>query len=98
MATDGQPGTFQKNDGIFVVPVDGPEGGYLRQFLSGPRGAEICGPEFTPNGTGLFCAVQLPGEGGTFTQPVSTWPDGRTPLRPSVVVITRERGRSCIGS
>jgi secreted PhoX family phosphatase len=98
IATDGQPGTFQKNDGIFAVPVEGPERGYLRQFLSGPRGAEICGPEFTPNGGALFCAVQHPGEGGTLTQPISTWPDGRTPPRPSVVVVTRERGRPGIGS
>ena len=98
IATDGQPGTFRKNDGIFVVPVEGPERGYLRQFLSGPRGAEICGPEFTPNGAGLFCAVQHPGEGGTFAQPASTWPDGIAPPRPSVVVVTREHGRPVIGS
>jgi len=98
IATDGQPGTFRKNDGIFAVPVQGPERGFLRQFLSGPRGAEICGPEFTPNGTTLFCAIQHPGEGGTLDQPTSTWPDGTTPPRPSVVVVTRERGNAVIGS
>lgn len=98
IATDGQPGTFQKNDGIFVVPVEGPERGYLRQFLSGPRGAEICGPEFTPSATALFCAVQHPGEGCSLAQPVSTWPDGGIPPRPSVVVVTGERGRPRIGS
>lgn len=98
MATDGQPGTFQKNDGIYAVPVEGPERGYLRQFLSGPRGAEICGPEFTPNNSALFCAVQHPGEGSTLAEPLSTWPDGAAPPRPSVVVVTRERGRPVIGS
>jgi uncharacterized protein len=40
IATDGQPGTIQKNDGVFAVPVEGTDRGFLRQFLSSPVGAE----------------------------------------------------------
>jgi len=89
IATDGQRRTLGKNDGIFAVPVDGPERGFVRQFLSGPGGAEICGPEFTPDFTTLFCAIQHPGSGGTLDAPVSPWPDGEQPPRPSVIAIRR---------
>ncbi|MEW6733289.1 MAG: PhoX family phosphatase, partial [Acidobacteriota bacterium] len=89
IATDGQPGTFKKNDGIYAVPVAGDERGFLRQFLSAPVAAEICGPEFTPNNETLFCAIQHPGEGGKVAAPISTWPDGTTPARPSVVAIVK---------
>jgi hypothetical protein len=75
------------------VPVDGPERGQLRQFMSAPLGAEVCGCEFTPDGTTLFLSVQHPGEGGTLARPVSDWPDGggRVP-RPSVIAIRRDDG------
>jgi secreted PhoX family phosphatase len=92
IATDGQPSTLQKNDGIYVVPVDGTERGYLRQFLSGPVGCELCGPEFASDFTTLFCAIQHPGEGGTLEKPVSTWPDGTTPPRPSVIAVVKTDG------
>lgn len=38
-------------------------------------------------------AIQHPGEGGTMTDPVSTWPDGpgRVP-RPAIVAIRKARG------
>jgi uncharacterized protein len=97
IATDGQTATFQKNNGIFAVPVEGPERGHVRQFLSGPVGCEICGPEFTPHFTTLFCAIQHPGEGGTLESPKSTWPDGTTPPRPSVIAIVKTDG-GVIGS
>ena len=46
IVTDGnQPG--DNNDGCFVCPTDGPERGQVRQFMSGPIGAEVCGCEFT---------------------------------------------------
>lgn len=72
IATDGQPGTLEYNDGLFAVPVDGPERGYLRQFFSSVVGSEVCGPEFTPDNTTLFLAIQHPGEGGTFEEQITS--------------------------
>ncbi|HEX7375300.1 MAG TPA: PhoX family phosphatase [Steroidobacteraceae bacterium] len=97
IVTDGkQP--HGRNNGTVAVPVAGPERGYLRQFMSGPVGAEICGCEFTPDGETLFLSIQHPGEGGTVRDPVSHWPDGNgLPPRPSVVAI-RKRGGGRIGS
>jgi hypothetical protein len=81
------------NDGAFVVPVDGPGRGRLRQFMSAPVGAEVCGCEFTPEGDTLFLSLQHPGEGGTVRDPVSDWPDGGgKPPRPSVVAIRKSGG------
>jgi secreted PhoX family phosphatase len=97
IATDGQPGTLQKADGIYAVPVEGPQRGFLRQFLSSPNASEVCGPEFTPDNRTLFCAIQHPGEGGTISAPVSTWPDGASPARPSVVAIQNDGGNRVIG-
>ena len=89
LATDGQPGTLGFNDAFHAVPVSGPERGHVQQFLSVPVGAEACGPELTPDNMTLFCAVQHPGEDGTLADPVSNWPDGDQPPRPSVVTIVK---------
>jgi uncharacterized protein len=86
------------NNGGFAVPIAGPERGLLRQFMSAPRGAEVCGCEFTPDGETLFMSIQHPGEGGTLESPVSDWPDGRNaPPRPGVIAI-RRRGGGRVGS
>jgi secreted PhoX family phosphatase len=87
IVTDGnQPG--DNNDGCFVVPTEGPERGQVRQFMSGPVGAEICGCEFAPDGASLFLTVQHPGEAGSAASPQSRWPDGGAAApRPSVVAI-----------
>jgi secreted PhoX family phosphatase len=79
------------------VPVEGPQRGFLRQFMSSPNASEVCGPEFTPDNRTLFCAIQHPGEGGTISAPVSTWPDGASPARPSVVAIQNSDGNRVIG-
>ncbi|HEX5138313.1 MAG TPA: PhoX family phosphatase [Planctomycetota bacterium] len=92
IATDGQRGSIGNNDGIFVVPTAGPERGRVRQFLSAPEGAEVCGPAFTSDGRTFFAAIQHPGEGGTVEKPSSRWPDGAGAPRPSVVAIRREDG------
>ncbi len=92
IATDGQGGTIGYNDALHMVPVEGPERGHVRQFFSSVAGSETCGPLFTPDNTSLFAAIQHPGEGGTFAEPVSTWPDGTVPPRPSVIVIQKEGG------
>lgn len=92
IVTDGaQP--RDTNDGCFACPTTGPERGYLRQFMSGPIGAEVCGCEFTPDDRTLFISIQHPGEGGTLKEPKSHWPDGGTSQpRPSVIAIRREDG------
>jgi secreted PhoX family phosphatase len=95
ISTDG--GTdFGFADGLWASDVTGPGRALSRAFFAGPRGAEITGPCFTPDGTSLFCSVQHPGEedGSTFDRPTTRWPDFKQgmPPRPSVVVITRSDG------
>jgi secreted PhoX family phosphatase len=94
IVTDGnQPGG--SNDGCFVCPTEGAERGKVRQFMSGPVGAEVCGCEFSPGGQTLFLSLQHPGEAGSATRPESSWPDGADAApRPSVVTIeASEPGR-----
>jgi secreted PhoX family phosphatase len=95
IATDGQPDTLGINDGVYAVPTQGLDRGHVRQFLSAVPGAEVCGPEFTPDNRTFFCAIQHPGDGGTFANPTSFFPDGKAPPRPSVIAIT---GRGKIGT
>ena len=92
ISTDGMPNSLPGNDGLFVTPVEGEERGYVRQFFSAVPGSEVSGPIFNTDDTALFLSVQHPGEGGSYEQPISTWPTGETPVRPSVVVITTEGG------
>jgi len=81
------------NNGCFVVPTTGPDRGLLKQILSAPVGAEVCGCEFTPDGTTLFLSIQHPGEGGTVENPVSHWPDGQgLPARSAVIAVSRDDG------
>lgn len=81
------------NNGCFVVPTSGPDRGLLKQVMSAPVGAEVCGCEFTPDGTTLFLSIQHPGEGGTVDKPVSHWPDGQgLPARSAVIAISRDDG------
>jgi len=94
IVTDGtQPG--DNNDGCFVCPTEGPERGRVRQFMSGPVGAEVCGCTFTADGGTLFLTLQHPGEAGSATTPQSHWPDGGAAApRPSLVAIEpKDRGR-----
>ncbi|MFP4440956.1 MAG: PhoX family protein [Chloroflexaceae bacterium] len=92
IATDGQPRTLEFNDALFGVPVSGPERGYLKQFFSSVAGSEVCGPEFTPDDTTLFLAIQHPGEGGTYDVPITSWPEESGPPRPSVLAIWADSG------
>jgi hypothetical protein len=101
IATDGQPTTFGMNDGIFAVPVEGQNRGFLRQFFSGVIGGEVASLRFGALDQSLFITIQHPGEPGTgpnsanssFETPTSVWPDGNTPPRPSVVVVTKQVGK-----
>jgi uncharacterized protein len=90
IATDGNE--LGSNDGLFAVPVDGPERGKVKQFLTVPVGAETCGPVVTD--TLVTVCVQHPGENAENAQnPTSHWPDGGTSQpRPSVAAIWRIDG------
>jgi len=75
IVTDGaQPNG--NNNGCFVCPTSGTDRGFVRQFMSGPVGAEISGCTFSPDGQTLFLSVQHPGSGGSLDEPLSHWPDG----------------------
>ena len=102
VATDGAPGSIQKNDALFKVPVSGSDRGKVQQFLSVPIDAETCGPVIKDTDESVFVAVQHPGEDGTWAKQRSFFPDyvpeGRRPARgewrgprPSVVQVTRRR-------
>jgi hypothetical protein len=97
IATDGQPSAIGVNDGFFMVPVEGKQRGRVMQFFSSLPGSEVCGPEFTPDNTSLFLAIQHPGEGGTYDRPTSYWPDYKVPTRPSVVVIQAQDPTKRVG-
>ncbi|MFC6081087.1 PhoX family protein [Sphaerisporangium aureirubrum] len=98
ISTDGN--ALGKNDGLFAMPLSGPDRGHVRQFLTVPYGAETCGPLITEDQKSVFVAVQHPGEitGATPDAPASHWPDGGTTQpRPSVAVAWHPQGKK-IGS
>ncbi len=69
ISTDGAPSTIGFNDGLFKVPLEGPERGRVQQFLSVPRDAETCGPVIHDQEGMVFVAVQHPGENGSVAAP-----------------------------
>ncbi|MEX1025136.1 MAG: PhoX family phosphatase [Planctomycetota bacterium] len=84
VATDGQPKTLGTNDALYAVATTGMERGRPRRFLTGPVGAEITGPELTPDDRSLFISMQHP----------ERWPDhGGTPRAAVVVVRKLDLGR-----
>lgn len=100
IATDGA-NDFGIADGLWAVVTEGEGRAVPRAFFACPRGAEACGPCFTPDGKTLFVAVQHPADeiGSTFDNPSTRWPDfdPTLPPRPAVVVITKNDG-GAIGS
>ncbi|WGX98911.1 PhoX family phosphatase [Nocardioides sp. L-11A] len=91
ISTDGN--VLGSNDGVFRVPVAGPNRGQVQQFCTVPKGAEACGPLIADDDRSLFVAVQHPGEidGATFENQASTWPHTDAFPRPSVVVAFKAR-------
>jgi secreted PhoX family phosphatase len=105
ISTDQGPAQAKNDipDGMFACDVAGDGRALMKFFFACPIGAEMCGPEFTPNGRTLFVAVQHPAEAedlsSTFESPATRWPDFKegVPTRPSIVAITKEDG-GLIGS
>lgn len=94
IGTDGQPDTFKVSNALYACDTEGKGRGGTRLFLNGPRGCEITGPSFTPDGTTLFLSIQHPAEGSGFDAPSTRWPDfdPDLPARPSVITITKDDG------
>jgi secreted PhoX family phosphatase len=84
------------SDGLYACAVDGAEAYLTKHFFRVPIGAEMCGPEFTPDDKTLFLSVQHPAADGVknpnFKKPATRWPDFQKnmPPRPSVVVVTKD--------
>ncbi|MEY2849562.1 MAG: hypothetical protein RI885_2229 [Actinomycetota bacterium] len=75
ISTDGAPSSIGFCDGLFKVPLEGPERGRVQQFLSVPRDAETCGPVIRDEDQMVYVAVQHPGEEGEWGAPTSLFPD-----------------------
>lgn len=95
VSTDGCE-DFGFHDGLWAMATSGPYRAIPKHFFGCPHGAEMCGPEFTPDSTTLFLSVQHPADidGSTFDHPAHRWPnfDNNLPPRPSVVAIRRKDG------
>jgi secreted PhoX family phosphatase len=95
IATDGN--ALGANDGLFSVPVEGPDRGHVKQFLTVPVGAETCGPVVTEHL--VLVAVQHPGENAASSaNPTSHWPDGGTSQpRPAIVAVWKKGPFGLVG-
>jgi secreted PhoX family phosphatase len=104
VSTDGNvPRLTGRNDGLWAMETEGAQRATSKLFFRCPNGAELCGPEFTPDLQTLFVAIQHPGETdegdpkagpASFENPATRWPDFNDdiPPRPSIVVITKKGG------
>ena len=75
ISTDGAPGVIGLSDALHKVSLHGKDRGRVEQFLAVPTGAETCGPVVHDKDNSVFVSVQHPGEGGSFAQPASLFPD-----------------------
>ncbi|MDP6934889.1 MAG: PhoX family phosphatase, partial [Myxococcota bacterium] len=77
VATDGSWLEPPMADGLYALETEGPRRGAPRRLYLGPRGSEVSGPCFTPDGCTVFVSVQHPADedGSTFDAPSTRWPD-----------------------
>jgi uncharacterized protein len=104
VATDGnQPSRTGRADGVWAMETEGAARATSKLFYRVPNGAELCGPEFTPDMETFFVAIQHPGEPdeddanakpASFNTASTKWPDFKEgmPPRPSIVAITKRGG------
>jgi secreted PhoX family phosphatase len=96
IVTDGQDDALNVADSVYACDLNGPKRAATKLFFNAPRGAEICGPCFTPDAKTLFLAIQHPGEekGSTIDKPSTRWPDFKAdmPPRPAVIAVTKDDG------
>lgn len=73
------------NNGLYLIPMNGPQAGKVIQMGHAPIDAEFTGLRFTPDGRTLFVSVQHPGsQTRRADEPTSVWPDGpRSDANPS---------------
>jgi secreted PhoX family phosphatase len=87
---------FQRNS-MFRLETDAAGSVFARHFVQSPRDAELTGPTFLPDGSGLLLSVQHPGEGSFGKEGgglTSHWPEGgeSKPIS-SVVCIVAKNGK-----
>ena len=101
ISTDGASRAAGFADGVWACDLDGDGRALTRRFFRGPRGCEVCGPCFTPEGTTLFLAVQHPGVAddrgrsiGSYDEPTARYPDydDERPARSTVIAVVRDDG------
>lgn len=96
IVTDGQDDALGMADSVYATDIHGPRRASPKLFFNAPRGAEVCGPCFTPDAKTFFVAIQHPGEekGSTVDKPSTRWPDFKDdiPPRPAVLAITKDDG------
>ena len=92
ITTDGSEKVLGVGDGIYAVETEGAYRGQPCRLFAAPKGAEVTGPCFSPDGKTLFLSIQHPGRpDGGWTE---CWPDftENSPARPTIVAIRREDG------
>ena len=75
------------NNGLYYVPMSGPDAGKVIQVASAPNDAEFTGPCFSDDGKTLFLSVQHPGsETKSLNKFTSNWPHGGSNMPKSAVI------------
>lgn len=97
IATSGQHDALEIHDGVFLVPTEGEERGFNRQFLSCVAGASCGAALVIPDHQLMLVAIQHPGKGGTRAERISAF-GGDDVNRPAIIAVTRSEEPYWIGS
>lgn len=85
------------NNGLYYIPMSGPDAGKVIQIASAPNNAEFTGPYFSPDGNELFLSVQHPGEKSKSKDEfTSHWPEGGSAEPKSSVVVISGPGMDAL--